>query len=274
MSGVDTVGELHVLGVDLGSRSWATNGSASLSFRRDAEGARWTAGSIGVVSWPSAPMTAELMAEALDRHARDQKVLAVSLDGPQAWRDPSIARKLRAGRLCERESRTPGKTGPWGRTYPQNYYGWVSFCIEVFERLLAKPGVVLVDDPTITSLPDPRDGGYYLIECFPTNTWRSSGLTPLPGHSKAPPPVVSHFAQALITAFGLPSTVATSGHDDLQAVVAALPAAGLLGGPCEARPRGTASRLLPSCASVPGHRVEGLIWSACPLGTGTKTAGN
>ena len=101
----------------------------------------------------------------------------------------------------------------------------------------------------------PAPGTYLLLESFPTSTWRTARLRPLP--AKAKTAATAPFAAALVRAFGLPEIGAAS-HDDLQAVVAALPAAALLGGPTQAVPRGEPGRL------VDGYWVEGLIWDAVP----------
>lgn len=102
------------------------------------------------------------------------------------------------------------------------------------------------------------------MECFPTSTWRTSGLEPLPGHGRAPAEVVERFAWRLVAAYGLPSSAVTRDHDDLQAVVSTLPAVGLLGGPARAYARGEPAR------SVGEVLVEGMIWDAAPAG-GTTT---
>ena len=70
-------------------------------------------------------------------------------------------------------------------------------------------------------------------------------------------PIAAHAAR-LRAAYGLPAGAQPAGHDDLQALVAALPAVGLLGGPATPVPHGRPPRL------VGGVRVEGLIWDACP----------
>ena len=121
-----------------------------------------------------------------------------------------------------------------------------------------------------TTTPEPRGGhirprpaGYWLMECFPTSTWRTSGLEPLPGHRRAPAEVVERFARRLVAGYGLPTSAVTRDHDDLQAVVSTLPAVGLLGGPARVWARGQSAR------SVGGVLVEGLIWDAAPAGEPT-----
>jgi hypothetical protein len=91
-------------------------------------------------------------------------------------------------------------------------------------------------------------------------TWRSSGLDPLPGHRRAPPPVVESFTRRLAAQYALPPSAITADHDDLQAVVAAPAGAALLGGPGEARAHGVPAW------TAGGVRVEGLIWDSAPAG--------
>lgn len=256
--------DLKVGGIDLGSRSWASNGSAVLSFRRHPT-PTWVTCRPNAVVWPNEALSAGAMADAIDHWALESGLHAVSIDGPQGWRDPHAAPRRGVGRRCEYEARTPGKTGAYGRGYPSTYLGWIRFSIGVFEHLHQRAHVRGVNDPDVVSLvPLPR-GRYYLLECFPTSTWRSSGLAALPGHASAPPDVVLRHARTLWSQYGLPDWESLNHHDHLQAVVAALTAAALLGGPGVAIPRGEAARKL-AAASQPSHVVEGLIWDARPLG--------
>jgi hypothetical protein len=108
-------------------------------------------------------------------------------------------------------------------------------------------------------------GAYYLLECFPTATWRSSGLVPLPAKRRRPD--TAAFWDALVRRYDLPAVDPAPGHDDLQAVVAALVAAAVLGG-VEPIPHGLPALRLDEAAGVPRHRVEGIIWDARPLRRG------
>jgi len=109
-------------------------------------------------------------------------------------------------------------------------------------------------------------GGYAVLECFPTSSWRSSGLEPLPAKSRRPelgPP-----AAALAAAYALPPVrPGVASHDDLQALVAALAGAAAAGGPATPVPRGAPARLAVDGRGVP-RRVEGLIWDVRPPGAG------
>jgi hypothetical protein len=63
-------------------------------------------------------------------------------------------------------------------------------------------------------------------------------------------------------------------HDDLQAVVAALPGVGLLGGPAVPEPSGTAAFPVGPAGAAPAHRAEGLIWDARPAVPGDLPPAN
>ena len=127
----------------------------------------------------------------------------------------------------------------------------------VFADLLDRPDVALLNEPS-GDVPL-RQPGYWLLECFPTSSWRTSGLSALPGHQRAPADVVEEFARRLVEVYSLPAGAITRNHDHLQAVVAALPAVGLLGGPARVHARGEPARL------VDGVLVEGFIWDAAPV---------
>lgn len=245
--------EERVLGIDLGPGAWANNGSALVGFDRVT--ATISSVAPAVIAWPSStPLTPLALADVIDSFARSKNVRAVSIDGPQGWRDPSTDPSLPGvGRRCEYEARTPGRTGAHPRTYPSSQSGWISFSIALFEELLRRPGVLLAEEIT----EEVPMGGYLLLECFPTSTWRFSGLRPLPGKARRPP--LPPYVADLTAAYSLPPLTVTS-HDDLQAVVAALPAVGVLNGPVTVRRRGVASSI------VNGLRVEGVIWEACPRG--------
>src|SRR5216684_6430124 len=119
--------ELAVLGVDLGSKNWRNTGTAWLAFTVNGQ-VHWTDARTDVVGWPTAPISAKTMAEVLDAAALELSVAAVSIDGPQGWRDPQ-ARRSFPGRLCELQARTPGKTCVYQKTLPGNYSGWARFSI-------------------------------------------------------------------------------------------------------------------------------------------------
>ena len=240
--------------------SWDDIGAALIAFDRRC----FTEAVPSVITWPAEKITPAAVARAIDAFARAHDVAAVSIDGPHGWRDPAAgASRAGVGRACEYATRTPGKTGTRGIAYPSTFLRWTQFSIDVFANLLRRPDVALVND--CSGVVQPRRTGYWMIECFPTSTWRTSGLKELPGHRRAPRNVVEQFARRLVTVYALPSEAVTRDHDDLQAVVSTLPAAGLLGGPAIAYARGEPTR------SIDGVRIEGFIWDAAPAG-GTISA--
>jgi hypothetical protein len=242
----------RVLGIDVASRSWTANGSALIEY--DAAGFRRVVP--GAVAWPSGLLTPARLADAIDDFARTHAVDAAALDGPQGWRSPDTpAGTPGVGRRCEYECRTQGKTGVYPVTYPRNQRPWIEFSIQLFDALLARPDVVLADPETTIG----AGAAYAVLECFPTSTWRTSGLKPLPGKGKRP--ALPPFSRALATAYGLPAFVAQS-HDDLQAVVAALAAVAVTGGPALPIRRGVAATT--ATAASDRRRFEGFIWDAKP----------
>ena len=245
-----------VLGIDMAC-SWANLGSAILEF---SEG-RWSASATGVVTPSSAICDPRAVANQIDRIASSTGCSAVGIDGPQGWRDP-LANRSFVGRLCEWETHTPGKTGTYNKVYPGTLLSWITFSISVFDHLLANGRAILANNPAreLERLPE---GRYYLLECFPTSTWRSTALAPLKGHAMRASEVEA-FAERLREAYGLPKSVVIDHHDNLQAIVCCLPAAGLVGGPCKAIPRGEPARIQAG-KGFPNHRVEGLIWDGIPL---------
>lgn len=248
-----------VLGIDLASARWTFNGSALLHFH--AESRAFTRVVPGAITWPAAdvPLTPLALAGAIHACAIREHVCAVALDGPHAWRNPlTPADASGVGRRCEYVSRTQGKTGVYPKTYPGTQFAWIDFCVQVFDALLAQPGVRLAEGPVVAM--GPARDGYVVLECFPTSIWRASGLTPLPAKAKRPD-VQAHF-DALAAAYGLPPAQVTS-HDDLQAIVAALAGVGAIGGPVQALPRGEAAWMAEH-ADGP-RRAEGFIWDAAPL---------
>jgi hypothetical protein len=108
---------------------------------------------------------------------------------------------------------------------------------------------------------------YWLLECYPTSTWRRTVLRALPGKTNpaCTAAVISAFARALWQNYSLPNPFDewAASHDDLQAVVAALPAAALLGGPCGVVPMGQTGRWIEATEERPTpHWIEGFIWDA------------
>lgn len=253
---------VSVLGIDLASRSWGDNGSCLLTFESTTK--RWTEmQSRCVDKWPTEELNGPQMASFLADYAKTHDIAGISLDGPQGWREPQAALRDGVGRLCEYEARCQGKTGEIGKTYPSTQRGWIEFCIDVFSCLQEAGGVIPSTDECHAVLTERREDSFWLIECFPTSIWRTSGLPVLPGKSRCLRNGIKlePFREALAGAFGLPpDRCLNASHDDLQALVAALPMAGLLGGPAKPIPRGK-----DSYACENGHWVEGIIWDCEPL---------
>src|SRR5947209_8257148 len=104
-----------VLGIDLGLQ-WVTTGSATVSFNDGA----WLAVETNVIRWPDGNSSAAAMADAIDLFARQHAVGAVSIDGPQGWRDPEST-NAKVGRRSESECATPGKSGEFETSYPKTW---------------------------------------------------------------------------------------------------------------------------------------------------------
>ena len=244
----------RVLGVDLASTSWKNIGSALVTFDRS----RFLSAATGLVSWPLTTLNPVGAARAIDGFARANAIDAVSIDGPQGWRDPDAPpERPGVGRASEYATKAPGKTGTRGVSYPGTYLKWIEFSIDVFAELLDLAHVELAND---TKTMGPISAGrYWLLECFPTSTWRHSGLDPLPAKGKCSAATVEAHARRLQSTYGLPTDALTRNHDDLQALVAALPAVGLLGGPAKPCPHGEPAR------RSNGVLVEGIIWDAGPV---------
>jgi hypothetical protein len=246
----------RVLGIDLASSAWGAVGSATITF--DDAAKRFTEVVGGAIAWPAEPLTPYALATAIDGFARREGIRAVSMDGPQGWRDPATPAGLPGvGRRCEYECRTQGKTGAYPRTYPGTQRPWIEFCIDVFSQLLTRGGVALADPEA----PRTEGTGYLVLECFPTSAWRSSGLVPLPAKSKKPD--LEPYWRALREAYRLPSSLVGS-HDDLQAVVAALTAVAAAGGPAKPIPRGARAALAANATGL-ALRIEGYIWDVSPF---------
>lgn len=246
--------EVLSLGVDLASRSWRDMGFGLLAWSSN----RWTRAEPGCLRG-AGTLSPETVASCIDQFARERGVAIVSIDGPQGWREPDAAPRQGVGRLCEYQARTQGKTGEYGKAYPGTQRGWIEFSISVFDALLALPGVALANTPAPLRS---RESGYWVLECFPTESWRNLGLQPLPAKSAAPPSMVSDWAQQLWSKLSLPRVAAPFTHDDLQAIVAATAGVAALGGPLALRIYGKPAWGASASSRAPAHRVEGLIWSA------------
>jgi hypothetical protein len=251
--------QLKVLGIDVASAEWSSIGNAVITF--DSRSQTFQGVQAGVIRWPTAKLTASVLANALKDYARRNGVCAIALDGPQGWRDPGTPEGTPGvGRRCEYESRTQAKTGVYPMTFPGNQRPWIEFCIDVFAELLEAESVFLADPTAPRSAPS---DGYLLVECNPTSAWRASDLVPLPGKSKRPQ--LEPYLVSLARTFGLPPIAASvTRHDDVQAVVAAIVATAVVGGPAFPISTGVPSTIANDRHGV-RRRVEGFIWNVRPL---------
>lgn len=248
----------RVLGIDLASRRWSDIGSASLTMASDIS-VRTPA-----IEWPSGDLQASRLAEKIVRCVDEQSISVVSLDGPHAWRSPSAdPNRPGVGRLAEYEAKCQGKTGLYGKTFPSTQIRWTQFCIEVFDHLISAGGK-LVNDATWTRVPLLERGRFWVHECYPTDVWKRNQLKALPSKSKVGKDrnALKLYARQLCEVFGLTDfSDRAYSHDDLQAVVAALPAASLLGYLGTPVAMGIPAALYLDPATQNSYSTEGLIWS-------------
>lgn len=200
-----------LLSVDLASRRWRDNGIALLT--PEGEGARVrliAPESLGLRGTPES----EPFADALHRLAEREGVRLILLDGPQGWRAERSA--LEHLRVCEKETRCPGKTGLPGVVKPATWRRMAEFSIALFDALDARGW------PRFTR---GWKGERAAIESFPTHAWRMLGFPPIPGKPNAGDLTPWHEALRALNMHGVP---ATATHDDLQGVVAGLAGVALL----------------------------------------------
>jgi len=194
-----------ILSVDLASRRVQDNGIAWLS--PDGDRARVEIIPPAALELRGVP-DAERFAEAFADFAQREGVRLMMLDGPQGWRaDESDFEHMR---LCERETRTPGKTGLPGIVKPATWTRMATFSIALFDALDARGW------PRFTRN---WKGERAAIETFPTHAWRQIGYPPLPG--KGAQMDISHWRGYLAEA-SIRSLPAGISHDELQAVVGGL----------------------------------------------------
>jgi hypothetical protein len=200
-----------ILSVDLASRRVQDNGIALLS--ADGDRARVEVippAALELRGVPDADRFADAFADFADREG----VRLVMLDGPQGWRaDESDFEHLR---VCERATRTPGKTGLPGIVKPATWTRMATFSIALFDALDAR-GWPRLDTKW--------SGGRTAIETFPTHAWRRIGYPPLPG--KGARLAISDWRGYLTRRIvhDLPAEIS---HDEIQAVVGGLAGLGLL----------------------------------------------
>jgi hypothetical protein len=200
-----------ILSVDLASRRVQDNGIALLS--ADGDRARVEIIPPAALELRGVP-DAERFAEAFADFAEREGVRVIMLDGPQGWRaDVSDFEHLR---LCERETRTPGKTGLPGIVKPATWTRMATFSIALFDALHARGWPRLGSD---------WSGGRAVIETFPTHAWRRLRYPPLPGKGAriAMGEWRDYLTEWLV--IELPSEIT---HDEIQATVGGLAGLALL----------------------------------------------
>lgn len=274
MSGSD-LAEYRVIGIDVSSRDWSENGLALLAFTTDPPGWNRITAPLSWGQHAQQPLTADTLAAAVIELAAEFQIAAVALDGPLGWRDPAENSHPGVSRACEYAARCQSKTGSFGRVYPGTQLRWTQFCTQLTEHLLSSGHAQLTpqaltmtsvssasrNSPSQPGLPQSR---FYLLETYPTATWKQNGLPPLPGKGRLRQqacPLGEYYAR-LAARFALPESTDWRGsHDDLQAVVAALPAAAFLGGPGHPIAFGVPPRWIPASGQTPAHQAEGLLWT-------------
>lgn len=202
-----------LLSVDLASRRWRDNGIALLAPEGEGVRARLIAPeALGL----RGSTEAEPFAEALHSLAEREGVRLMLLDGPQGWRAERSA--LEHLRVCEKETRCPGKTGLPGIVKPATWRRMAEFSIALFDALDARGW------PRFTRA---WTGERAAIESFPTHAWRMLEHAPIPGKANAGDLAPWHAALAALGVRGVPTSAT---HDELQGVVAGLGGVALLRG--------------------------------------------
>ncbi len=204
---------MSVLSVDLASRRYADNGIAILRGSPGRVSAELFAPeSLGLVGEPNA----DSFAAALVSLAEREQIRVMLLDGPQGWRAEESA--LQHQRLCERDTRTPGKTGLPGVVKPATWTRMADFSVALFDALHSAGWPRLISR---------WSGERATIESFPTHAWRMLGRSPLPAKSKRTD--LAAWVSALGD-FGLRRLPRSITHDQVQALVAGLGGIALLHG--------------------------------------------
>lgn len=196
---------MSVLSIDLASRRYRDNGIALLDGVPGRTSARLVnPETIGLRGEPDVLPFARAIAELAER----ERVRVILLDGPQGWRANESS--LVHLRHCEKETRTPGKTGLPGVVKPRTWTRMAEFSVALFDALHERGW------PRLTSA---WRGERVAIESFPTHAWRMLGHTPLPGKSATN--TLEPWLGALSDA-GLRLPQSDIGHDELQSLVAGL----------------------------------------------------
>lgn len=257
----------RVLGLDLALRRYRDIGTAMLSFEPGGDAMHVET---DVISWPTGKPDVKSIARIVANHVERYEIHAVAIDATLAWREPEPdigPPRPGVGRWAERLLHTQSKTGPPGRTFPKTQQRWTQLGIELGQLWLQTAVADLVEVTRDQPCETLNTGRFYLLESYPTATWRAAGCKPLPGKStfRKGGEDLQQWKRQLAERFDLqwPGEVTT--HDDLQAVVTALPAVAWLGGPVHAQAFGLPMRWRE--AVNPPQPFEGLIWIARPSTT-------
>ena len=162
----------------------------------------------------------EPLADFLAGLCRAHGARALSIDGPQAWKDPENG--LPCQRVCEKALATQAKTGPPGHVKPGTQTSFTALSVRLFDALAAR-GFARFDPE--------RRSERTALEVWPTACWRSLGAARLPGKAKARPEDVQRGARVLADRFGVWFGRDDPSHDELQAAVAGLAGIALEGHP-------------------------------------------
>ena len=197
---------MTVISVDLAARRYRDCGIAVLDgSSTSARVELISPESIGLTGRPE-PAT---LAKALATLAAATGSSLILLDGPQGWR--AAVSDVTHMRLCERQTRTPGKTGVPHVVKPASWTLMAVFSIGVFDHLQE------LHWPRFTQ---EWVGDRRTVEIFPTHCWRELGLTALPGKSSTIGPL-TQWMDSLSSFCDLQWPHSPS-HDELQAVVGGL----------------------------------------------------
>lgn len=152
----------------------------------------------------------DLLAHSLNSFAEHEQVSVIVLDGPQGWK--SNRTRVAHMRVCEKVVNTPGKTGLPGQVKPGNFLSFTMFSIMLMHLLRTEYEWNLLQTNWH------RKPQRLLVESFPTASWKTLGLKPLPGKSRCKAAELKQWRADLVRATGykLPQKLS---HDELQACV-------------------------------------------------------
>ncbi len=151
------------------------------------------------------------LAVALNAFCSEHNVTTLLIDAPHAWKDPKSG--VQHMRIAERVLNTPGKTGTVGHVKPGTLLNFTIFSVALFQTMRKEYGWNL-----LTSRWTENKQNRYIVESFPTASWRTLGLDPLPGKSRARKADLKAWRDQLqqATGYSLPEKLS---HDELQAAV-------------------------------------------------------